>query len=329
MAGAALHGRLEDRIAEVLEDDEPFLQVEGLDLRRREAAGAECFGDGDEGGDVFSQMHECAIGLAVPDWRAVGLPRRVHENRAPVGLHEARIAARGRISLQVPSVGFGKRGPFEEARKRLQPVKPARPISAPREYESPRAGFSGLVENDVQAVLRQPAGGPFGPFDQQRPVRQRIVQAQLLQFAFVEAVEVAMAERQARRVVALNQAERGAWHFALAVEMADQRPGQSRLPGAEGAGQGHDIACLEVECDPAGKSVETVQIDTVKPPNFRHPALVARMGPASVSGVSTSRLSGSSTVKRDPCPGWLLSETVPPWSSARLLTMERPRPAPR
>ena len=71
------------------------------------------------------------------------------------------------------------------------------------------------------------------------------------------------------------------------------------------------------------------QIDTVKPPNFRHPALVARMGPASVSGVSTSRLSGSSTVKRDPCPGWLLSETVPPWSSARLLTMERPRPAPR
>ena len=48
-----------------------------------------------------------------------------------------------------------------------------------RQDQRARLVLSRFIKNDVEPVLRKPARRPFGPLDQQSPVGQGIVQAQL------------------------------------------------------------------------------------------------------------------------------------------------------
>ena len=82
------------RAAEILGDQESFIEVGVTDGRRREAALAQAVGDGDERLDVLGEMRRRAVGLAVIDRGSVGASRRVHQDDAVIVAEQPRIGTR-------------------------------------------------------------------------------------------------------------------------------------------------------------------------------------------------------------------------------------------
>ena len=98
---------------------------------------------------------------------------------------------------------------------------------------------------------------------------------------------------------------------------------QRRLAGPDLSGKGHDIALAQLEGQQLREPDDAGFIEVAR--KHRAHALAA-------SGAGSGRLmpsSGKRTVTHVPRPGSDSSDMVPPCSSTRLLTIDRPSPAPR
>ena len=87
-------------------------------------------------------------------------------------------------------------------------------------------------------------GKPFGPFDYQRTVCPRLLQAELIKLRWIlDTVEIDMPDRQngVWRIVGEDDRKRRAGNFALVAETLQQTSRQGRLAGAKGPEQGDHV----------------------------------------------------------------------------------------
>ena len=66
------HHRL---VAEVLDDQQPLVEIGMMDARRREAVFVQTVRHRHIGNDAFSKVRNCAVGLSVTHRRSIGLAR--------------------------------------------------------------------------------------------------------------------------------------------------------------------------------------------------------------------------------------------------------------
>ncbi len=156
-----------------------------------------------------------------------------------------------------------------------------------------------------------------------------------------------MRHRHPRRRVGLHQRERRARDLLVGVagERPDERAGERRLAGAELARKREQVAAARDESEmlgQAGKRGLADAVNDVRGGDCGHAlftlsgaatrpiaALRAFLGQRLGAALSGRPRSGRRTVTRVPWPGSESSDMSPPCSSTRLLTIERPRPAPR
>ncbi len=262
----------EHLVAEILDQQKPPIEIEGVDGGRGKPAPPELVPHGDEGGDVLGEMHERAIGFAVADRRSVRLARCVHQDGAAVRQHETRVSARRGIALQILGGSLGVGCCIDEIGERAQALEPRGPAAVSSEHHAPAIRLCRLVHGDVEPVSRKPVAGALWPFDDGYRAWQHIVEAELGKLARLEPVKVAMMHGEARGGIGLHQREGWARHLALDAEASEQKPGEARLAGAERARHRDQVAWLEHESEPLGETVELDEVDAVKAPICAHPA---------------------------------------------------------
>ena len=108
--GRGFHGHLhgfarqqhlaKDLVAQRFDEGEALFQISRENTRRTIAIGNEVAVDGDNGSDVFSQMGDLAVGLAMPDNRAIRPLWHVHQDDAFVLMRNRFIASCGSIAFK-------------------------------------------------------------------------------------------------------------------------------------------------------------------------------------------------------------------------------------
>src|SRR5690606_22413335 len=113
--------------------------------------------------------------------------------------------------------------------------------------------------------------------------------------------------------------------FRIVQHGADKGACECRLAGAEITRKRDEISGAHLECNQLGEAGKPNLVDAVDNPGAAH--ATEMVFAASVPG--RGPCSGKRTVTAVPSPGSLTRLMVPPCSSTRLLTIGRPRPAPR
>ena len=86
-------------VAQVLDEQQPLVEIGVQNGGRREAALAQSIRHRDERDDALGKMRDRAVGLAVADRRAVRPPRRVHQDHLLLAEREPLVGARRSIAL--------------------------------------------------------------------------------------------------------------------------------------------------------------------------------------------------------------------------------------
>src|SRR5581483_3566036 len=240
---------------------------------------------------------------------------------------EARVAARRSVAAQRDDAGPAPaRLAVEEVHQLADAPSAGLRLPQATHSDAPHVGPCRLRQLDLVPARRQQTGRPLRPFDDGGAALQGLVETDLPRLVRAgEAVEVEMGQRQPRRLVDLAERERRAWHLRRLVphQGRDQRPCERGLAGAHLAGQSDDIAAPDLEGEEIGQPDHTGLIEVERPLEAH-----ARAASGAGSGLRMP-LSGKRTVTRVPSPGSDSSAMVPPCSSTRLLTIDRPSPAPR
>ena len=282
------HLAAEHAVAEVFEHEKAAVEIRRVDLRRAEPRRAQRRCDGHERAHVLGELGDAAVGLPIVDRRPVRLARLIHEDRSAEFPSALWGGVRGvgkpdRRSLGVPpsrpppqggrrrnarrteaSIGPRRRVPLkmkrarrvprrmgvEEVRHRAEPGEPRRP--GPMTFETHRALVRRrtLRKMDVETVRRAKARRPLRPFDQRRPRRQVIVEAEFEKLVLVpDAIEVEMHELEARRRIGLHERKGRARDFGGCVRQhrADERARERRLARAEVAVKRDHVAGRQLE----------------------------------------------------------------------------------
>ena len=108
--------RIEDAFGtEVLDHEQPLIEVDGGDFGGGKTRLAQNLRDGDEGRDRFGEMGDPAVGSAVADRRAVGPARRIHQDdRLAAGKRHGLVGARRGVAGEEAARRAGKAGVVEE-----------------------------------------------------------------------------------------------------------------------------------------------------------------------------------------------------------------------
>src|SRR5262245_48449553 len=140
-----------------------------------------------------------------------------------------------------------------------------------------------------------------------------------------------MRDRQARRYIGLVQRERRTWYLDATVghQRADQGTRQRGLPGPQLAAEGDNVTAADLEREQLGEPHAAALVEFTRPLHWLSAYAWAGAWSAAVGADPVMPFSGKLTVTRVPRPGSDSSDMTPPCNSTRLLTMERPRPAPR
>ena len=142
-------------VAEVFEQQQPRVEIARDDPRRRQTDTAQMPRDRNERAHVLGQMRDAAVGQAAADRRAVGLARRIHQQRALGVLCEAEIAAARSIAGDRTNVCVAPAVAGEKRVDRHQPFEAGLTASVPGERDLPPCAAFDLDDCDVEAVVRQ------------------------------------------------------------------------------------------------------------------------------------------------------------------------------
>ena len=210
-------------------------------------------------------------------------------------------------------------------RKRLQSRHLRRRLAIAGDFGGARGGSErrAMAEGDVDAIFGQRIGRALRPFDQrQRALRQRR-QSDFLQLArIIDPIEIGVNNRE-RQIVALRQRECRAWHFQRGVvgEIADHGARRRGLARAEIARERDDVARTDQQRE-VGHQMRRRRLV-----RQRHRECRWRGHSAALRCAFWSI--GKSQVTVVPLPTTESTRTLPPCSSTKERTSDRPRPAPR
>src|SRR6185369_3976827 len=180
-----------------------------------------------------------------------------------------------------------------------------------------------MAEGDVDAIFGQRVGRAFRPFDQRQRVLRQRRQSDFLQLArIIDAIEIGVNNRK-RQIVALRQRECRAWHFQHGIvgEIADHGARRRGLARAEVARERDDIARADQQRE-VGHQLRRCRLV-----RQRYRKCRGRCHSAALRCAFWSI--GKSQVTVVPLPTTESTRTLPPCSSTKERTSDRPRPAPR
>lgn len=284
------------------------------------------FVDGDERLYVLGQMHGGAVGFSAVHRRAVGPLRKVHEDDDLVVAQQSRVGAGRGIAGHALARCIHVAGCIEEVAQRLQPRNNGGGLAMTGDVGGAciRAQRRPMRQRDVDAVLRHRRRRALRPFDQdERRIGERR-QADLLELALVlDPVEIGMHHRKRRQLVALHQGEGRARDFQrlVAREIADHGAGGRGLAGTEIPGEGDNVAGAGQQGE-IGHQLRGRRLVDKRDGEcgwFSHSA-ASRCAAWSV---------GKSQITTVPRPTIESTRTLPPCSSTKERTSDRPSPAPR
>ena len=270
-------------------------------------------------------MHGRAVGFSVIDRRSIRPARRIHQDRRAVVADQPRIGARRGVAGHALARRIQEAGIAEKLSQRLQPRHLRRRLAVAGDFGGARGGSErrAMAEGDVDAIFGQRIGRALRPFDQrQRALRQRR-QSDFLQLArIIDAIEIGVDKRK-RQIVALRQREGRARHFERVVvgEIADHGARRRGLAGAEIARQRDDVAGADQQRE-VGHQMRRRRLV-----RQRHRECRWRGHSAALRCAFWSI--GKSQVTVVPLPTTESTRTLPPCSSTKERTSDRPRPAPR
>ena len=311
--------------AKILGDQETGIQIGVADGRRRKALRAQAVVDGDERLDILGEMNGRAVGFSVIDRRPIRTARRIHQDRCAVVANQPRIGARRGVAGHALARRIQEAGILEEFSHSSQSRHPRRRLAVAGDFGGARRGPErrAMAEGDVDAIFGQRIGRALRPFDQrQRAFRQRR-QSDFLQLArIIDTIEIGVNDRE-RQVIALRQRERRARHFQRGIvgEIADHRARRGRLPRAEIARERDDVARTDQQCE-VGHQMRRRGLVRKRYSKCRGRGHSAALRCAFWS-------IGKSQVTVVPLPTTESTRTLPPCSSTKERTSDRPRPAPR
>ena len=236
--------------AEILEQQQPLVEIGVIDLGRGEAALAQSLRHRHERRDVLGEMGDRAIGRAVAHRRTVGPARRVHQDHVLVAHREPVVAARRGVALHARAQRLAIAALGDELAHRRDPLHARRERAVAGHARMAELGLElgRERERDVEPVRRQEAVGAVGPFQQHDRALGQVVEAELGELRRArEPVEVGVDHGKSRQVVDLHQGEGRAWHFErpVACKMADHGARERGLAGAEIARERDQVARLE------------------------------------------------------------------------------------
>ena len=117
----------------------------------------------------------------------------------------------------------------------VETIEPLLPAAVAREHDAAPIGTCRLLDGDVEAILGEPGYRALRPFDDHRALAQSVIEAELIKLTRLQAIEIAMGQREVGQLVALHQRESRARHFGRAAKRRDQGAGKGRLAGAKRA----------------------------------------------------------------------------------------------
>ena len=130
----------------------------------------------------------------------------------------------------------------------MRAVRASRAGQLPRAGDLHAAALAIDLEGKIEPVVAQIRRQPLRPFDEKRTLRDRVVEADLVELASIaEPIEVGMRDLEARQRMVEPERKGRALHLErrIAGERAEKRAGEGRLAGAEPAGERYEIARLQ------------------------------------------------------------------------------------
>ncbi len=210
----------------------PCVEVGVQDGRRREAALAQPVGHRHERRPRLGEMRDRAVGLAVADRRAVGPPRRIHQDGVLVAEREPFVGPRRGIALHARArtrVAVAALGDELAHRRHAVDARRERAVAGHAGVAELELELGRERERDVEPVGRQKSGRTVRPFDQHDGVLGQVVEAELGELGRSgQAIEVGMHQRKLRQVVGLHQREGRARHLDRRVARRDSGSARAR-----------------------------------------------------------------------------------------------------
>src|SRR5579885_1164383 len=203
-------------------------------------------------------MRERAIGLAVFDRRAVGLRRRVHQDRGAGMQEEPLVTACRRVALEMPPLGRAETRRVDEFARGAKAREPLRPCAKAGKPYPPRIWrkIGAYGKRNVEAVGLDEGGRTLRPFDHDRGTVRRFLPAKLGELGErLHTVEIRVHDRKPRQLVKLQKRESRAWHFEPVVvrKKTDDAARKRRFACAEIARKGDEIPGQKGDRDIHGK----------------------------------------------------------------------------
>ncbi len=197
--------------AEMADEQEAAVEVLRMDFRHADAGRSQGVVDTDEGRNGARGMGDQRIRLAVAHRWPEHQFGRVHQDAWGVPVERDDLVGAGRgVADEMPAAGKAPAAAFEKGAHGERAGNALERRAGSR--QPGKAAFATMLQFDHDRRGRQQPLGAVGPFDKGCPRRQRLIEAEFVQFrGRAEAVEVEMMHGQAG-VVALHQREGGARH---------------------------------------------------------------------------------------------------------------------
>ncbi|SPU78412.1 Uncharacterised protein [Brucella suis] len=231
---------------EIFENEKTGIEIAATHLRHTKTLPCQKPVNSGEGQDIFCQMGNLPIGLAVAKRRIIRHLRGIHENFLTMPAVDRLIFTRRGVTLQIAAPSLHAPIFFQKGADRQRTLQPLHGRLRAGDKNVPPCPF--MRQHDGKGRLWQKPFALFRPLGQSHALIQKFHQPQFVQFfRRGKPVKIGMGDGKAQRLIALDERECGAWHIKPGIvgNRTDDRTGERGFAGTQIAGKGYEISLLQ------------------------------------------------------------------------------------